>query len=136
LLEKMDSGDAVRALEKENAARESGSRAAVSLLAVMLDNARFDGYKGKTPLTDNIPKELKDAMREVEGEFMKPIFEKQHADKGQSVATIAKKWDEYIGALRAGSSYAVAKGKVLSYFAYCGKLPFAENGKLLTVAAI
>lgn len=136
LLDRMDGGDAVKALEKENTARESASRASVSLLAEMLNNPRFDAYKGATPLTSNIPKELKEAAREMESEFLKPLFVKAHEDKGQTPATIAKKWDEYIGSLRAGSSYAVAKGKVLAYFAYLGKLPITDSGKLLTVPAI
>lgn len=136
LMESMDDGEAIQALAKENKARESGSRASVSLLAHILDNPRFDGYKGQTPINEALPKELKDAMREAEGEFMKPIFMAHHEAKGAKPGTVAKLWDEYIGALRAGSSYAVAKGKVLAYFAHCGKLPMADNGKLLTVAAI
>lgn len=136
LLDHMEQGEAVAALARENKARESGSRAAVSLLADMLDNPRFDGYKGQTPIGENIPADLKSAMREHEGEVLKPIFCKTHENKGAKPATVAKLWDEYIGALRAGSSYAVAKGKVLAYFAYCGKLPVADNGKLLSVAAI
>lgn len=136
LMDAMADADAVGALERENRARESGSRASVSLLAVILNNPRFDGYKGATPIGENIPKELKDAMREAEAEFMKPLFMARHEGKGAKPGTVAKLWDEYIGALRAGSSYAVAKGKVLAYFAHCGKLPKADNGKLLTVAAI
>lgn len=136
LLEVMDNTDAIKALEKENTARESGSRAAVSLLNAMLDNPRFDAYKGTTPLDKSIPTELKSALREVESEFIKPLFVKAHEEKGQTAATIAKKWDEYIGALRAGSSYAVAKGKVLNYFAYIGQRPQTESGKLLTVSAM
>lgn len=136
LMESMDDGEAIQALAKENKARESGSRASVSLLAHILDNPRFDGYKGQTPINEALPKELKDAMREAEGEYMKPIFMAHHEAKGAKPGTVAKLWDEYIGALRAGSSYAVAKGKVLAYFAHCGKLPKADNGKLLTVATI
>ena len=136
LMDVMPDGDAVGALERENRARESGSRASVSLLATILNNPRFDGYKGATPIGENIPKELKDAMREAEAEFMKPLFMARHEGKGAKPGTVAKLWDEYIGALRAGSSYAVAKGKVLAYFAHCGKLPTTDSGKLLTVAAI
>lgn len=139
-IDKMEESEAVGALEKENRARESGSRAAVSLLAVILDNPRFDAYKGATPIGESIPKELKAAMREAEGEFMKPLFMARHEGKGAKPATVAKLWDDFIGALREGSSYAVAKGKVLAYFAHLGKLPVCldANGKerLLSVSAI
>jgi hypothetical protein len=136
LIDPMTSGDAVRALQRENSARESGSRAAVSLLTEILKNPRFDGYRGVTPIHESIPKELKDAMREAEGEYMKPLFVAAHEEKGAKPATVAKLWDEYIGALRAGSSYAVAKGKVLAFYAHLGRLPVTDNGKLLSVAAI
>jgi hypothetical protein len=136
LLQPMPDDEAIHALTRENKARESGSRASVSLLATFLNHPRFDGYKGQTPIGDLLPKELKEAMREHEAECMKPIFCGMQEHKGAKPATVARQWDEYIGALRAGSSYAVAKGKVLAYFAHCGKLPVADNGLLLSVAAI
>ena len=127
---------ALRAFLSENKARESGSVAAVNMLTRILDNPRFDGYKGQTPIGENIPKELKDAFREAEAEYMKPLFFAYHEAKGAKAPTIAKQWDIYIGAMRAGSSYAVAKGKVLALFAHLGQSPRCQTGKLLTVAAI
>ena len=127
---------ALRAFLSENKARESGSVAAVNMLTRILDNTRFDGYKGQTPIGENIPKELKDAFREAEAEYMKPLFFAYHEAKGAKAPTIAKQWDIYIGAMRAGSSYAVAKGKVLALFAHLGQSPRCQTGKLLTVAAI
>lgn len=142
LFKSMTTIDAIRALDKEAKAAESASRAAVSLLSVMLNNPRLDGYKGVTPIRENIPKELKAAVRELEVETLKPDFVKYHTDKGAKPATVEQLWQDYArDSLRAGGSYAVAKGKVLAYFAHCGKLPivrYEEDGTpvCMTVAAI
>ena len=136
LLDAMDTPEAIRAISSEQRAAVSASRAAVSLLAVILDNPRLDGFKGVTPIRENIPKELKEAIRELETEYLKPAFVAIHSEKGAKPATIEKQWQGFAGDLRKGGSYAVAKGKVTAYFAHCGKLPKADNGKLLSVAAI
>ena len=136
LLDVMPDADAIGAIRKEQNAAISASHAAVSLLSHILNNPRLDGYKGQTPINEAIPKELKAAIRELETEYLKPVFCKPHADKGAKPATIEKLWQEFSEGLRSGGSYAVAKGKVTAYFAHCGKLPTTDNGKLLTVAAI
>jgi hypothetical protein len=132
----MDDGEAIRAIGSEMKAAISASKAAVSLLSHILDNPRLDGYRGVTPANEAVPSELKAAIREIETEYLKPIFCKPHADKGAKPATVEKLWQDYASGLKAGGSYAVAKSFVTMLFAYTGKLPVADNGKLFTVAAI
>ncbi len=136
LFDSMDAGTAIRTISNEQKAAQSASKAAVSLLATILDNPRLDGYKGKTPINEAIPPELKAAIRELEIEYLKPVFSQFHADKGAKPATIETQWQVFAQGLRAGGSYAVAKSEITKYFAHCGQLPKAENGKLLTVAAV
>jgi len=135
LMDAMDTNEAIRAIVSEQKAAVSASRGAVSLLAAILDNRRLDGYKGQTPINEKIPKELKEAIREMEVEYLKPAFESLHTSKGAKPATVQKLWDAYAKELRSGGSYAVAKGKVTAYFAHCGELP-THDGKLLSVAAV
>lgn len=132
----MEDGAAIRIVNGEIKHRENVSRAAVSLLTHVLDNPRLDGYKGQTPINETIPKELKAAVRELETEYLKPIFSKPLLDKGNSPAQVEKAWQAFNEGLRAGGSYANTKSRVVAYFAHCGRLPVADNGKLLTVAAI
>lgn len=128
--------DAIKDLAKEQKAAQSASKSAVSLLASILDNPRLDGYKGNTPINESIPTDCKTAVRDLETEFLKPEFEAYHKGRGANPATCEKLWQEFARGLRSGGSYAVTKGKVLAYFAHCGKLPKADNGKLLSAAAI
>lgn len=134
LFQPVESTKAINALFGEQKAAESASKAAVSLLSDMLNNPRIDAYKGKTPLDARVPSELNNAIRELETEFLKPLFV-QSRNKAKPEA-IEKEWQGFIGNLRAGGSYAVAKGEVTKYFAMVGKLPIADNGMLLSVAAI
>lgn len=136
LFEVMDDGDAVQALNKENKARESASKASVSLLSHLLNNPRLDGYKGQTPINENLPKELKAAVRDLEVEFFRPLVCGPLAEKGAKPEQQEKQFQSFMGCLREGGSYAHSKARVLKYFAVCGSLPIADNGKLLSVAAI
>ena len=128
--------DAMKALDKGFKADKSASMGAISALNDILNNPRLDNYKGQTPVNENIPNELKSAIRELEIEYFKPVFSAYHADKGAKPATIETQWQLWAGDLKAAGSYAVAKTFVTRYFAYCGKLPECDNGQLLTVAAI
>ena len=128
--------DAVRAISSEQKAAQSASKAAVSLLVHILDNPRLDGYKGQTPINEAVPSELKAAIREIETEYLKPLFCAPHIEKNAKPATVEKLWQEFSKGLKSGGSYAMAKSEVTKYFAYCGKLPKHDNGKLLTVAAV
>ena len=136
LMDAMNDADSIHAIGKEMKAAGSASQGAVSLLSRMLNVARLDEYKGKTPANESVPNTLKAAIREIETEYLRPIFMKYHTDKGAKESTAAKQWDEYAAGLKAGGSYAVAKSEVTKYFAICGKLPVCDNGKLLSVAAI
>ena len=136
MFDAMSDADSIRAIATELKAAGSASKGAISLLSQMLASPRLDGYKGNTPINEAVPSELKAAIREIEVEFLKPIFTKQHTDKGAKEATVEKLWQEYAGGLKAGGSYAVAKSEATKFFAFCGKTPKADNGKLLSVAAI
>jgi len=127
--------DAINAIRKEQNAAVSASRGAVSLLCELLTAPRLDGYKGTCPLNEAMPKELKSAVRELEVEYIKPIFCAPHIEKGAKAHTVEKLWQEYYSELNAGGSYAVAKGHVLRLFSYTGALP-KHGDKVLTVAAI
>ncbi len=136
LFEGMPDLEAIRAIVGEQKAAQSASKAAVSLLAHILDNPRLDSYRGKTGPLEAVPNELKAAIRDIETEYLKPIFSQPHIDKGAKPATIERMWQEYAGGLKSGGSYAVAKSFVTMYFAYSGHLPVAPGGKLFTVAAL
>lgn len=135
MVDVMDDGEAIKAIRSEQNAAVSASRGAVSLLVHILNNPRLDGYKGTCPVNENVPSELKAAIRELETEYLKPLFCNPLAEKGAKPATIEKQWQDYSRGLKEGGSYAVAKGHVTKLFAYTGNLP-TRNGKLFTVAAI
>ena len=135
LLETMDAHDAIRAIRSEQNAAVSASRAAVSLLCSILDNPRLDEYRGTCDVSAAVPAELKAAIRELETEYLKPIFVNPLLEKGAKPATAEKQWQDYAKGLKEGGSYAVAKGHVTKLFAYTGNLP-KHGGKILTVAAI
>jgi hypothetical protein len=136
LFDVMPDIDAIRVVNGEIKARENVSRASVSLLSHLLDSPRLDGYKGTCPINESIPKELKSAIRDLETEYLKPIFSAPLIEKGNKPATIETLWQAFAQGLREGGSYANTKSRVMAYFSHMGKLPVAENGKLLTVAAL
>jgi len=137
MFEDMPESEAIRALSAELKASHSASKGAISLLVHILDNPRLDAYRGTTPANEAVPNELKAAIREIETEFLKPLFCQPHIDKGAKPHTVEKLWQEYMSGLKAGGSYAVAKSEATKYFSYCGKTPkVSDNGLLLSVAAI
>ena len=136
LFEQMADIDAIRIVNGEIKARDNVSKASVSLLSHLLDSPRLDEYKGKTPINELIPNDLKSAIRDIETEYLKPIFSAPMIEKGNTMATIEKQWQHFASGLREGGGYANAKSRVIKYFAHIGKLPLADNGKCLTVASI
>ena len=128
--------DAIRVVNNEIKGRDSASKASVSLLAGLLDSPRLDSYKGTCPINEMVPKELKQAVRDLETEVLKPIFSAPLIAKGSKPGTIETLWQDFAKGLREGGSYANTKSRVLAYFAHTGNLPIAANGKLITVAAL
>lgn len=129
LFEVMDDQKAFNLVKKEINGQEGASRGAVSLLYKIITNTtRLDAYRGKTPANESAPSELKAVLRELEGQFFRPMF--------PNTATGETDYGVFMGKLKAGGSYATAKNAVVSYFAKAGKTPIYDNGKLLTVAAI
>jgi hypothetical protein len=135
LLDMLPDTDAILAIRKEQKAGTVASVGALSLLAHMLNNPRFDAYKGQTPINEKITPEFRGALRDIEIEYMKPLFTANLQNKGNSAATIEKQWQEYSLGLRTGT-YALVKSYVSKLFCHLGQLPLAENGKLLPINAI
>jgi len=154
IFDKMGDLESVRAISKEIHAAGSATKGAVSLLTNILDNPRFDGYKGVTPWNEATPAEFKGAVRNAEDEYIRPIFFSAHGNPNpyhgvlvdqltteqkaerKKFAHVSGLFDNYLKDMRAGGSYAVARGVVLEWFAKGGSRPIAENGKLYSVAAL
>lgn len=126
--------DAIKYIRKEQNAGKSASVGALTLLVHMLDNPKFDAYKGATPHNEKITPEFRGALRDIEVEYMKPLFTADLQAKGQTPATIEKQWQEYSLGLRTGT-YALVKSYVSKMFCHLGQLPVHE-GKLLPINAI
>lgn len=138
----VDGKSAATALRKEADGRPNITRAALSVLVEVLASDRLAGYKGQTPLTESLPKEFKQAMREAESSHLRPLF-LELLPKAMADADKAKAADRYIAECWAGGVYAVVKGEVSKYFCQVGRLPCVYNadgtpdtGKLLSIDAI
>lgn len=135
LVEKLDTLDSLRAISTEQNAAVKASVGALSLLADMLTDPRFDFYKGVTPMNEKIPKEFNAALREKISEHMKPAFITDKLAKGAKPATAENQWQLYAAGLSTGS-FSNAKTWASKFFCQLGKLPSIENNKLLPLRAI
>jgi hypothetical protein len=135
LVEKLDTLDSLRAIGTEQNAAIRASVGALSLLADMLTDPRFDFYKGVTPINEKIPKEFNSALRDKIQEFMKPAFIADKLAKGAKPTTADNQWQLYAAGLSTGS-FSNAKTWASKFFCQLGKLPCIDNGKLLPLRAI
>lgn len=135
LLDKLDTLESMRAIGTEQNAAIKASVGALSLLADMLTDARFDFYKGQTPINEKIPKEFNAALREKISEYLKPAFIADKIAKGAKPATAENQWQIFAGGLNTGS-FSNAKTWASKFFCQLGKTPSLENGKLLPLRAI
>jgi hypothetical protein len=135
LLEKLDTLESMRAIGTEQNAAVKASVGALSLLADMLTDARFDFYKGQTPINEKIPKEFNAALREKISEYLKPTFIADKIAKGAKPATAENQWQIFAGGLNTGS-FSNAKTWASKFFCQLGKNPSLDNGKLLPLRAI
>ena len=135
LLDKLDTLESMRAIGTEQNAAVKASVGALSLLADMLTDARFDFYKGQTPINEKIPKEFNAALREKISEYLKPAFIADKIAKGAKPATAENQWQIFAGGLNTGS-FSNAKTWASKFFCQLGKNPSLENGKLLPLRAI
>ena len=135
LLDKLDTIESLRAIGKEQNASIKASVGALSLLAEMLSDARFDFYKGITPINEKIPKEFNSALRDKISEYMKPAFIADQIAKGAKPATADNQWQIYASGLNTGS-FSNAKTWAVKFYCQLGKLPTLDNGKLLPLRAI
>lgn len=148
IFEPLAIAESIRTLKREGDGKKHASAAAISLLNQILDNPRIDGYRGKTPFYQEIPKELKAAIRDLEDAFLRtPFFEEAQAritgwvelgaaKQSEHIGRIEAEFQEFKGHLKAAGSYSNAKTHVVRYFAHCGKLPRLDTGKLLSQTAI
>ena len=134
LLDALPDAEAIFSIRKEQKAGHKASVGALTLLTHMLDNPRFDAYKGQTPIGEKITPEFRGALRDIEVEYMKPIFVADLQAKGNTPATIEKQWQEYSLGLRQGT-YALVKSYVSKLFCHLGQLPLQKD-KLLPINAI
>jgi len=135
LLDKLDTIESLRAIGKEQNASIKASVGALSLLAEMLADPRFDFYKGITPINEKIPKEFNSALRDKISEYMKPAFIADQIAKGAKPATADNQWQIYASGLNTGS-FSNAKTWAVKFYCQLGKLPTLDNGKLLPLRAI
>lgn len=140
--EPADNMEAIKGLRQEVQQRGKQTRYALSMLVQILNNPRMDGYKAAVPLNTVVPKECKSALREMEDEFLRPIF-LDSLPKSHSPAQQQKEWDTFIKGLREPGVYARVRGVCLKYFAYLGMLPCVydknqkpDTHKLLAVSAM
>lgn len=148
-------GQAVQALQTEVQGRGVVTAASLSLICTIFDHPRFDGYSGKIPIGERMPKELKAAIREREEAVLMPLFSDYYDAKNKADAKAAATnpkhpyhgskalaWDQFIGALREGGIYGNVKSYAMQYLAYFGMLPcvYAEGkpdkSRLLAVSAM
>jgi hypothetical protein len=135
LLEKLDTLESLRAIGTEQNAAVKASVGALSLLAEMLVDPRFDFYKGKTPINQKVPKEFNHAMREKISEYLKPAFIADKLAKGMKEDKADNAWLQFADGLNTGS-FSNAKTWAAKFFCQLGKTPALDNGKLLPLRAI
>ena len=134
--------DSIQALRKEITARHNATAATLSIMVDLMDTPKLDSYKGITPANEGLSKEFKSAVREIEGEYLKPLFTAPLESKGNSVATIQKMWTSFIEDLRVGGVWSNVGATVRQYFAIVGKLPCVyidgkpQKDKLLSTHAM
>ena len=134
--------DSIQALRKEITARHNATAATLSIMVELMDTPKLDSYKGVTPANEGLSKEFKSAVREIEGEYLKPLFTAPLESKGNSVATIQKMWTSFIEDLRVGGVWSNVGATVRQYYAIVGKLPCVyidgnpQKDKLLSTHAM
>jgi len=136
MYDRVDLHEALRGSFKEFKDHHSNSAKAVSLITEVLSSPAMDGYRGQVPVNEALPKEAKAAMRRAEEAVLFPLFRDIMERKNWTEAQLNKEFDAYMTHSREGGTYANARSIALSYFCQLGKTPIAENGKLLTVAAM
>lgn len=154
LVAPMAKNEIVGTLSKEIAGRGDVTRGCLTIMLEMLDNPRFDTYKGLTTTGAKIPKELKTALSEQEVTTFQPMFyaywdAKNKAPDGMDSVKLmehnarrARQWDTFISAQRDGGLYGNVKTYSLQYFAYFGLLPCVyvdgqpDKSRLMPVSAM
>lgn len=114
--------EALKVLKQD--VRTVGARTAAALGFVLqiLNSPRMDTYKGQGDINADaaLGKDVKNAMREAEALYFRPMFPDDKS--GQ------KAYDQFIGGIRDAGIYANVKGVALKWFHFGGKLPCVYEG--------
>ena len=135
---------AVKMIRREQAAGRGAAEGAISLLVDMLDNPRFGGYKGQTPIGEKIVPEFRKLLRNIETEYLQPavrapFFEGIDPENEAEMLKASVKADNAWIAFEDGKTtgtYAMVKSYVSKLFCHLGQLPRADNGKLFPINVI
>lgn len=133
---------ALTCVNREYQGRESVAQSTVSMMVTLLQSPRLGSWAGKCDPLQSLPAEFKAAIRDLEVETYKPAFVAGLLKKGAKEETAEAQWQALAQDMRKGGSYAQAKGKIIAYFAYTGKLPcvyvdgIAQTDRQYTVAAV
>lgn len=106
--------------------QDSVTGACLSLIIQILDNPRFDEFKGKGDIEKPTSKLLKEAFAEGIIGTMKPLFmEHCTIPAGENKESA---WTETISKLKSGGNWSSIQSTALRYFNVVGKLPCAYDG--------
>lgn len=105
----------------------------LSMLAQVFKNPKLDGYKGKgNRKTGKLAKEIKAAIREAEGEYLRGLVKAGHV-KLKAGDNPEQVFQEFATAIREDKNYSNAKNHVTRYFAFVGAYNATQSGYLVPV---
>ncbi len=105
----------------------------LSMLAQVFKNPKLDGYKGKGDRkTGKLAKEIKAAIREAEGEYLRGLV-KAGFVKLKASDNPEQTFQEFATSIREDKNYSNAKNHVTRYFAFVGAYNATQSGYLVPV---
>lgn len=105
----------------------------LSMLAQVFKNPKLDGYKGKGDRkTGKLAKEIKAAIREAEGEYLRTLVKAGHV-KLKAGDNPEQTFQEFATSIREDKNYSNAKNHVTRYFAFVGAYNATQSGFLVPV---
>jgi hypothetical protein len=151
-IEPMDEGDAVKVYLLHSKDAPKKRTAAVTLIAGIMSayyEAYLSAWQGTADPHKGVPRELIGQFNDCEGKFFERYLDKNHALHELFVTTLptedlkgnpltvmgklnrAAQFQAYLTAMRQEPTYSNTKSTVLGYFAYLGKLPVGDDGRLI-----
>lgn len=125
--------------------------AAVTLIGLIMKAGmgKIEGWKGSCDKTKGLPRELKSAMQEAEGDYFRQFLSGSHPqhksfmgrlpkanDRGEPLEVGGKlnqeaQFQYFLTTVRKEPSYANAKNGCLNFFGYVGSLPYTDTGDIV-----